>query len=68
MYRNGLDGWERAAREGKLSQAGKALWLPSELELELAHARKELAKAKMGGTCQKICNVFREKRSGGRMP
>jgi putative transposase len=36
-----------AAREGKLAEVGKGQRLPSELELELARTRKELADAKM---------------------
>jgi len=37
----------RASREGKLAEVGKGQRLPSELELELARTRKELAEVKM---------------------
>ena len=37
----------RASREGKLAEVGKGQRLPSELELELARTRKELAEARM---------------------
>ena len=45
--KSSLDNWLRAAREGKLSEVGKVQRLPSELELELARTRKELAETKM---------------------
>jgi transposase len=45
--KSSLDNWVRAARGGKLAQAGKGQRLPSELELELARTRKELAEVKM---------------------
>ena len=45
--KSSLDNWRRAAREGKLSEVGKGHRLPSELELELARTRKELAETKM---------------------
>jgi len=62
MYRSNLDGWERATWEGKLSQAGKVLWLPNELKLELARACKELAKVKMERDLPKnLQRISREK-------
>jgi len=42
-----LDNWVRAARAGKLSEIGKGLRIPTELELELSRLRKELAEVKM---------------------
>lgn len=42
-----LDNWVRASREGKLTEIGKNLRQPSELELELARTRKELAEVKL---------------------
>lgn len=45
--KSSLDNWVRAAREGKLAEVGKGQRLPSELELELARVRKELAVVKM---------------------
>ena len=45
--KSSLDNWVRAARAGKLTEVGKGQRLPSELELELARTRKELAEVKM---------------------
>jgi transposase len=45
--KSSLDNWVRAARTGKLTEVGKGQRLPSELELELARTRKELAEVKM---------------------
>lgn len=45
--KSSLDNWVRAAREGKLSEVGKGQRVPSELEIELARIRKELAETKM---------------------
>lgn len=45
--KSSLDNWVRAARTGKLAEVGKGQRLPSELELELARTRKELAEVKM---------------------
>jgi len=45
--KSSLDNWVRAAREGKLAEVGKGQRLPSELEIELARTRKELAETKM---------------------
>jgi transposase len=47
LPKSSLDNWVRAAREGKLAEVGKGQRLPSELELELARTRKELAETKM---------------------
>lgn len=45
--KSSLDNWVRASREGKLADVGKGQRLPSELEVELARTRKELADVKM---------------------
>lgn len=47
MPKSSLSNWVRAARAGKLAEVGKGQRLPSELELELARTRKELAEVKM---------------------
>ena len=47
MPKGSLANWVRAAREGKLGEVGKGQRPPSELELELARTRKELAEVKM---------------------
>jgi len=45
--KSSLDNWVRASRAGKLSDVGRGQRLPSDLELELARTRKELADVKM---------------------
>ncbi len=45
--KSSLDNWVGASRNGKLSDVGKGQRLPSDLELELARTRKELADVKM---------------------
>jgi transposase len=45
--KSSLANWVRASREGNLSEVGKAQRPPSELEVELARTRKELADVKM---------------------
>ncbi len=41
-----LKNWMTAARTGKLQDVGKELRAPTDLELELAQVRKELAEVK----------------------
>jgi transposase len=45
--KSSLDNWVRASRKGQLADVGKGQRLPTELELELARTRKELADVKM---------------------
>ena len=45
--KSSLSNWVRAARAGKLAEVGKGQRAASELELELARTRKELAEVKM---------------------
>jgi|GEM_PF-325987 len=45
--KSSLSNWVRAARAGKLAEVGKGQRLPSELEVELARTRKELAEVKL---------------------
>ena len=45
--KSSLDNWVRASRKGELADVGKGQLLPTELELELARTRKELADVKM---------------------
>ena len=47
LPKSSLDNWVRVAKEGRLAEVGKGQRLPSELELELARTRKELAETKM---------------------
>jgi transposase len=42
-----LGNWVRAARAGKLTEVGKGQRVASDLEMELARARKELVEVKM---------------------
>jgi transposase len=45
--KSSLDNWVRASRKGELADVGKGQRLPTELELELARTRKELADVKI---------------------
>lgn len=45
--KSSLDNWVRASRKGELADVGKGQRRPTELELELARTRKELAEVKM---------------------
>lgn len=47
LPKSSLDNWVRASRKGKLADVGKGQRLPSELEMELSRARKELAEVKI---------------------
>jgi transposase len=47
LPKSSLDNWVRASRKGKLAEVGKGQRLPSELEMELSRARKELAEVKI---------------------
>ena len=44
--KSSLSNWIRAARAGKLKQVGQHQRAPTELEMELARARRELAEVK----------------------
>ena len=63
MPKSSLDNWVRAAREGKLEEVGKGQRLPSELELELARVRKELAEVKQERDLLKKCAAYFAKES-----
>lgn len=45
--KSSLDSWVRAVRTGKLGEVGKGRRVPSELEVDLARTRKELAEVKL---------------------
>ena len=47
LPKSSLDNWVRASRKGKLAEVCKGQRLPSELEMELSRARKELAEVKI---------------------
>ena len=63
MPKSSLDNWVRTAREGKLEEVGKGQRLPSELELELARVRKELAEVKQERDLLKKCAAYFAKES-----
>jgi len=58
-----LSNWVRASRAGKLAEVGKGQRLPSELEVELARARKELAEVKLERDLLKKCAAYFAKES-----
>ena len=61
--KSSLSNWVRAARAGKLAEVGKGQRLPSELELELARTRKELAEVKLERDLLKKCAAYFAKES-----
>lgn len=61
--KSSLSNWVRAARSGKLAEVGKGQRLPSELEIELARARKELAEVKLERDLLKKCAAYFAKAS-----
>lgn len=61
--KSSLSNWVRAARTGKLADVGKGQRLPSELELELARTRKELAEVKLERDLLKKCAAYFAKES-----
>lgn len=61
--KSSLGNWVRAARAGKLAEVGKGQRLPSELELELARTRKELAEVKLERDLLKKCAAYFAKES-----
>jgi len=61
--KSSLSNWVRAARAGKLAEVGKGQWPVSELELELARTRKELAEVKLERDLLKKCAAYFAKES-----
>jgi transposase len=61
--KSSLSNWVRAARAGKLAEVGKGQRVPSELELELARTRKELAEVKLERDLLKKCAAYFAKES-----
>lgn len=61
--KSSLGNWVRAARAGKLAEVGKGQRLPSDLELELARTRKELAEVKLERDLLKKCAAYFAKES-----
>ena len=45
--KSSLNNWVKAARSGKLGDVGKGQRMPTELEVELARVKKELAEVKL---------------------
>ena len=56
--KSSLSNWVRAACAGKLAEVGKGQRLPSELKLELARTRKELAEVKLERDLLKKCAAY----------
>ncbi len=61
--KSSLGNWVRAARAGELAEVGKGQRLPSDLELELARTRKELAEVKLERDLLKKCAAYFAKES-----
>ena len=61
--KSSLSNWVRTARAGKLAEFGKGQRLASELELELARTRKELAEVKLERDLLKKCAAYFAKES-----
>lgn len=61
--KSSLSNWVRAARAGKLAEVGKGQRLASDLELELARTRKELAEVKLERDLLKKCAAYFAKES-----
>ena len=61
--KSSLSNWVRKAQAGKLAEVGKGQRLPSELELELARTRKELAEVKLERDLLKKCAAYFAKES-----
>ena len=61
--KSSLSNWVRAARAGKLAEVGKGQRLASELELEPARTRKELAEVKLERDLPKKCAAYFAKES-----
>ena len=45
--KSSLNNWVKAARSGKLGDVGKGQRMPTELDVELARVKKELAEVKL---------------------
>lgn len=61
--KSSLSNWVRKAQAGELAEVGKGQRLPSELELELARTRKELAEVKLERDLLKKCAAYFAKES-----
>ena len=61
--KSSLGNWVRASRSGKLSKVGQGQRLPTEMEMELARLRKELAEVKLERDLLKKCAAYFAKES-----
>ncbi len=61
--KSSLFNWVQAAKEGKLAEVGKHQRTPTELEMELARVRKELAEVKLERDLLKKCTAYFAKES-----
>jgi transposase len=63
MPKGSLKNWVDAARQGKLGEVGKHQKPQTDLELELARTKRELAEAKMERDFLKKCAAYFAKES-----
>ncbi len=63
LPKSSLNNWVSAARKGKLADVGKGQRVPTELELELSRARKDLAEVKLERDLLKKCAAYFAKES-----
>ncbi len=61
--KSSLGNWVRASRSGKLAKVGQGQRLPTEMEMELARLRKELAEVKLERDLLKKCAAYFAKES-----
>lgn len=67
ISKSSLNNWDRQSWTGKLAEIGKGQRLPTEMEVELARMRKELAEVKLERDLLKKCAAYfaKEERSDG---
>lgn len=63
LPKSSLYNWVCAAKAGELNEVGKDRRMPSEVELELARLRKELAETKLERDLLKKCAAYFAKES-----
>ncbi len=61
--KSSLNNWARQSRTGKLAEIGKGQRPPTEMEVELARMRKELAEVKLERDLLKKCAAYFAKES-----
>lgn len=61
--KSSLGNWVRASRSGELATVGQGLRAPTDMEVELARLRKELAEVKLERDLLKKCAAYFAKES-----